>query len=100
MRRPIARSLRLSLQAAINAVPRIPERVELTLWQLGDRFGHVTAEGIVLRLALTHERLGELVAAQRPSVTTALRNLEARHRLLRRAQMRPDRRAFAIRHRT
>lgn len=57
------------------------EAWELTLWQLGDRFGHVTPEGIVLRLALTHELPGELVAAQRPSVTTALRSLEARQRL-------------------
>jgi CRP/FNR family cyclic AMP-dependent transcriptional regulator len=86
MRRLITRSRRLSLQVAINAVPRIEERVELTLWQLGDRFGHVTPEGIVLRLALTHELLGELVAAQRPSVTTALRSLEARQRLLRPAR--------------
>lgn len=86
MRRLVARARRLSLQAAINAVPRIEERLELTLWQLGDRFGRVTPEGIMLRLAMTHELLGELVAAQRPSVTTALRNLERRQRLLRPAR--------------
>jgi CRP-like cAMP-binding protein len=86
MRRLIARARRLSLQAAINSVPRVEERLELTLWQLADRFGRVTGEGIVLRLAMTHERLGELIAAQRPSVSTAVRNLERRERLLRPAR--------------
>ena len=83
MRRLITRARRLSLQAAINAVPRVEERLELTLWQLGDRFGRVTPEGIMLRLALTHQLLGELVAAQRPSVSTALGSLERRQRLFR-----------------
>ncbi len=86
MRRLITRARRLSLQAAINAVPRVEERLELTLWQLGDRFGRVTPEGIMLRLALTHQLLGELIAAQRPSVTTALANLERRQRLRRPAR--------------
>lgn len=83
MRRLITRARRLSLQAAINAVPRVEERLELTLWRLGDRLGQVTAQGILLRLPLTHELFAELVAAQRPSVTTALGNLERRKRLLR-----------------
>jgi CRP/FNR family cyclic AMP-dependent transcriptional regulator len=83
MRRLVIRTRRLSLQAAINAVPRVEERVELTLWQLGDRFGRVTPDGILLRLFLTHQLLGELVGAQRPSVSTALCNLERRQRMLR-----------------
>lgn len=86
MRRLIARARRLSMQAAINALPRVEERLELTLWRLADRFGRVTPEGIALRLALSHELLGELIAAQRPSVTTALRSMETRQRLLRPAR--------------
>jgi CRP/FNR family cyclic AMP-dependent transcriptional regulator len=86
MRRLIIRARRLSLQAAINAVPRVEERVELTLWQLGDRFGRVTPNGIALRLALTHQLLAELVGAQRPSVSTALGSLERRQRLVRAAR--------------
>jgi CRP/FNR family transcriptional regulator, cyclic AMP receptor protein len=83
MRRLVIRTRRLSLQAAINAVPRVEERVELTLWQLGDRFGRVTTDGILLRLFLTHQLLGELVGAERPSVSTALCNLERRQRIVR-----------------
>lgn len=86
MRRLIARARRLSLQAAINALPRVEERLELTLWRLADRFGRVTPEGIALRLAMSHELLGELIAAQRPSVTTAVRSMETRQRLLRPAR--------------
>lgn len=83
--RLIQRARRLSLQSAINALPRIEERLELTFWQLGDRFGRVTPDGVVLRLRLTHAQLAEMVAAQRPSVTSALTRLEADGRLSRRA---------------
>lgn len=83
--RLIQRARRLSLQSAINALPRIEERLELTFWELGDRFGRVTRDGIVLRLRLTHAQLAEMVAAQRPSVTSALTRLEADGRLSRRA---------------
>ena len=48
LQRSIDRARRLSLQSAINALPRIEERVEVTLWELAYRFGRVTQEGIVL----------------------------------------------------
>jgi CRP/FNR family transcriptional regulator, cyclic AMP receptor protein len=38
----------------------------------------VTADGVVLRLRLTHELLGQLVGAKRPTVSLALKELEAR----------------------
>lgn len=53
----IAPTWSCSARGAINAVPRVEERLELTLWRLGDRFGRVTPEGILLRLGLTHELL-------------------------------------------
>jgi CRP/FNR family cyclic AMP-dependent transcriptional regulator len=81
--RLIARSRRLSLQAAINSVPRVEERVELTLWELAYRFGKVTPAGLKLPLRLTHTQLAEIVAAQRPSVTTALVRLERLGRVAR-----------------
>lgn len=84
MQRLISRTRRLSLQSAINALPRIEERLELTFWELGHRFGRMTSEGVVVRLRLTHAQLAEMVAAQRPSVTTALARLEADGRLARR----------------
>jgi CRP/FNR family transcriptional regulator, cyclic AMP receptor protein len=90
MQRLIIRARRLSLQSAINSLSRIEERLEVTLWQLAYRFGRVTPDGIVLDLPLTHSQVAEMVAAQRPSVSTALARLQdhgrivhvARHRWL------------------
>lgn len=81
--RLITRTRRLSLQAAINAIPRVEERLELTLWELAYRFGKVTPGGLKLPLRLTHTQLAEIVAAQRPSVSTALARLERLGRVVR-----------------
>ncbi|HZU59630.1 MAG TPA: Crp/Fnr family transcriptional regulator, partial [Solirubrobacteraceae bacterium] len=83
MQRLIGRSRRLSLQSAINGLTRTEDRLELTLWQLASRFGKVTASGYKLPLRLTHTQLAEIVAVQRPSVTTALLRLEQAGRLQR-----------------
>jgi CRP/FNR family transcriptional regulator, cyclic AMP receptor protein len=90
IQRLIVRTRRLSLQAAINSLSRVEERLEVTLWELAYRFGRVTPEGIALDLPLTHSQVAEMVAAQRPSVSTALARLQdhgrveriARHRWL------------------
>jgi len=83
IQRCIERSRRLSLQSAINALPRIEERVEVTLWALADRFGRVTPDGIVMDLPISHSQLADIVAAQRPSVSTAVVRLEEHGRLAR-----------------
>jgi CRP/FNR family transcriptional regulator, cyclic AMP receptor protein len=83
IQRLIIRSRRLSLQAAINAVSRVEERLELTLWELAYRFGRVTTDGIVLDLPITHSQLAEILAAQRPSVSTAVGRLQAHGRVVR-----------------
>ncbi len=83
MHRLVLRSRRVSLQSAVNGLTRIEERLELTLWQLAYRFGRMTTHGISMQLPLTHQDLADLVAAQRPSVSTALGKLEARGRLTR-----------------
>ena len=88
--RLIVRTRRLSLQSAINALSRIEDRLEVTLWELALRFGRVTPDGIVLDLPLTHSQVADMVAAQRPSVSTAFARLQdhgriasaARHRWL------------------
>jgi CRP-like cAMP-binding protein len=84
--RCIERSRRLSLQSAINALPRIEERVEVTLWELAYRFGRVTREGIVVDLPISHSQLADIVAAQRPSVSTAVVRLESQGRIVRTAR--------------
>jgi CRP-like cAMP-binding protein len=85
VQRLILRARRLSLQAAINSVPRIDERLDLTLWQLADRFGRITPEGVKLDVHFTHTQLAEILAAQRPSVTHAISQLQAGGRLIRKS---------------
>jgi CRP-like cAMP-binding protein len=81
--RLITRARRLSLQAAINGIYRVEDRVELTLWELAHRFGRVTREGLVVDLPITHAQLADLLAAQRPTVSLAIARLEARGRAMR-----------------
>lgn len=76
----LARSLRrvrtMGLQYALTQVQGVDVRLHLVLWHLADRWGRVTPDGIVLRLPLTHDMLGRLVGARRPSVTSALQRLD------------------------
>ncbi len=83
MQRLIVRTRRLSLQSAINALSRIEERLDVTLWELANRFGHVTPEAIVLELPITHAQLADMVAARRPSVSIAVARLHEHGRLVR-----------------
>ena len=55
---------------------RVDDRVLVLLWHLAERFGRVTAGGVVLPLRLTHRMIARLVGAQRPTVTTAFSKLE------------------------
>lgn len=73
--RAIRRSRALSLQLALGQVPRIEGRLLLLFWRLSERWGRVTPDGIFVPLRLTHETLAALVAARRPSVTSALGRL-------------------------
>lgn len=70
--RATRRSRSLAVQRAIAQVPRVDARVLVLLWQLADRFGKVGPQGVRVPLPLTHETIGKLVGARRPSVTTAL----------------------------
>ena len=47
----------------------------LLLWHLAGRWGRVEPTGFRLCLPLTHRLLGRLVAAERPSISHALRRL-------------------------
>jgi hypothetical protein len=66
---------RLTAQLVICQLPRVDDRVLAMLWLLSESWGHVTPSGVRLPLALTHETLGALVGARRPTVTLALRKL-------------------------
>jgi CRP/FNR family cyclic AMP-dependent transcriptional regulator len=63
--------------AAISHTTRVDRRLVLAFWYFAERWGRVRPDGVVVRLPLTHEQLGALVGARRPSVTTALSRLAA-----------------------
>ena len=66
---------RLTAQLIICQLPRVEDRVLAMLWLLSESWGHVTPTGIRLPLSLTHDTLGALVGAARPTVTLALGKL-------------------------
>jgi CRP/FNR family transcriptional regulator, cyclic AMP receptor protein len=78
----IARALRrsrwLELHLAILENPRVDTRLLLFLWHLADRWGQVGTDGVHVPVRLTHQTLGRLVRAQRPTVTRALKQLARR----------------------
>jgi CRP/FNR family cyclic AMP-dependent transcriptional regulator len=76
--RAVRRSFELATNQATSHLTRVDARLELLFWGLADRWGRVGPDGVVLELPLTHQVLGRLVGAQRPSVTTALSDLGRR----------------------
>jgi len=76
--RALRRSRDLALNMAIIHQARVEIRLHMLLWHLAARWGRVGREGIMLPLHLTHEVLADLVAARRPTVTSALSGLSKR----------------------
>jgi CRP/FNR family transcriptional regulator, cyclic AMP receptor protein len=76
--RALQRSKNLSVNMAIVHQARVDVRLHMLLWHLAARWGRVRSDGTVLRLRLTHAVLADLVAARRPTVTTALSELARR----------------------
>lgn len=77
------RARHVLVHMAIAHHPRVDARLLHLLWQLADRWGRVTPHGVSLPLRLTHELLADLVAAQRPSVTLSLQQLERQGQITR-----------------
>ena len=75
LRRSERRARSLNVQRAISSQPRLDARLALLLWHLASRWGRVEPGGIRLPLPLTHQLLGRLVGAERPSVSHALARL-------------------------
>jgi CRP/FNR family cyclic AMP-dependent transcriptional regulator len=73
---------RMGTQLVICQLPRVEDRILAMLWLLADSFGRVTSAGTTLPLSLTHELLGALVGARRPTVTLALGELAGRGALV------------------
>jgi CRP/FNR family transcriptional regulator, cyclic AMP receptor protein len=73
--RALERARNLSINMAIIHQARVHVRLQMLLWHLADRWGRVRSEGVIVPLHLTHAVLADLVAARRPTVTTALTQL-------------------------
>ena len=75
LRRSERRAADLRAIRAICAQPRLEVRLVLLLRFLAGRFGTVEPAGLRLTLPLTHRLLGQLAAAERPSISNALGRL-------------------------
>lgn len=79
--RSVDRSRRLAVNMAIVHHRRIDVRLLMLFWHLADRWGQLSNRRLIVPLRLSHTVLADLVAAQRPTITTALSDLERRQLL-------------------
>jgi hypothetical protein len=77
LRRAVRRTMELNVQRAATCHPRADVRIALLLWHLAERWGIVEPDGILVPLPLTHRLIGQLVGAERPSVSHALARLSS-----------------------
>jgi CRP/FNR family transcriptional regulator, cyclic AMP receptor protein len=73
--RACRRAAELDVLRAITSQPRLEVRLVLLLWHLAARWGRVEPSSVRLCLPLTHRLLGQMVAAERPSISHALKRL-------------------------
>jgi hypothetical protein len=85
MERVERRHSRLAELRTISNLVRVEDRLLALMRLLGERWGRVTREGLLLPLVLSHRTLGDLVGARRPTVSTAAAKLARRGTLERRA---------------
>ena len=74
--RTMLRSRHLAIALAVVHQPRVDRRLHMLLWHYADRWGRLSSDGVRIDVPLTHALLSELVAARRPTVSTALGSLE------------------------
>jgi CRP/FNR family cyclic AMP-dependent transcriptional regulator len=75
LERAAQRSARLVVHRAIAQLPRVDQRLLAYFAHLSERWGRVASAGMVVPLQLTHETLGRLIGARRPTVSLALKEL-------------------------
>jgi CRP-like cAMP-binding protein len=77
LERAACREVPLSTHRAIAQLPRVDQRLLALFGHLAERWGRIAAAGVVIPLQLTHETLGRLIGARRPTVSLALKDLAA-----------------------
>jgi CRP-like cAMP-binding protein len=73
--RAARRADRLVTHRAIAQLPRVDQRLLAFFGHLAERWGRVAPAGMVIPVHLTHESLGRLIGARRPTVSLALKEL-------------------------
>jgi hypothetical protein len=81
--RIVRRARWLSFQLAVCHTRQLRRRLLMILWHFADRWGHVTPEGRVVQIQVSHATIGEIVGARRPSVTGAIGELQTEGRIRR-----------------
>jgi CRP-like cAMP-binding protein len=77
VRRAAAQVDRMEVTRAISQLPRVEQRLLALFWHLGERWGRMSAAGVVIPVSLSHATLGQVVGARRPTVSLALKDLAA-----------------------
>lgn len=72
MARGLRQSRWLALNRAVGGHSGLARRLHLLLWLIADRWGRVRSDGIEIPVKLSHDLLGQLVGARRPSVSVAM----------------------------
>jgi CRP-like cAMP-binding protein len=73
--RAARQTARMTTERAVTQLPRVEDRLVALFWLLAERWGRMGTAGLIVPLSLTHETLGRLVGAQRPTVSLALKQL-------------------------
>jgi CRP/FNR family transcriptional regulator, cyclic AMP receptor protein len=81
--RLLRRARSVAYLMAISHLTRVEGRLIATLWHIASSWGRVTPQGVTVPFRLTHEVLGEILGAQRPSVTIAMQRLQQRRQVKR-----------------
>jgi CRP/FNR family transcriptional regulator, cyclic AMP receptor protein len=76
--RAMSRASALDFSMAIAQLPLLEARLLAMLWHLADRWGVPVEAGMYVPVRLTHSLLASMVLARRPSVSTALAELDRR----------------------
>jgi CRP/FNR family transcriptional regulator, cyclic AMP receptor protein len=80
--RGVRRSRTMAADAAIASIVGLEERLSILLWKIAETWGETRGDGIHITIRLPHRLLAELVGARRPSVTSALSELQQSGRLV------------------
>jgi CRP/FNR family transcriptional regulator, cyclic AMP receptor protein len=80
--RGVRRSRAMAADAAIASIVGLEERLLILLWKVAETWGETRGDGVHITIRLPHRLLAELVGARRPSVTSALSELQQSGRLV------------------